>query len=38
MQSHLEENMQQDIDLIRSKVVEMGGISRKSVRRLSRCD
>ena len=31
MQSHLEENMQQDIDLIRSKVVEMGGLAEKSL-------
>ena len=31
MQSHLEENMQQDIDLIRSKVVEMGGLAEKAL-------
>ena len=31
MQSHLEENMQQDIDLIRSKVVEMGGLVEKAL-------
>ena len=31
MQSHLEENMQQDIDLIRSKVVEMGELAEKAL-------
>jgi phosphate transport system protein len=31
MQSHLEANMQQDIDLIRSKVVEMGGLAEKAL-------
>ena len=31
MQSHLEENMQQDIDLIRSKVIEMGELAEKSL-------
>ena len=31
MQSHLEENMQQDIDLIRSKVVEMGRLAEKAL-------
>ena len=31
MQSHLEENMQQDIDLIRSKVVKMGGLAEKAL-------
>lgn len=31
MQSHLEENLQQDIDLIRSKVVEMGELVEKAL-------
>ena len=31
MQSHLEENMQQDIDLIRSKVIEMGELAEKAL-------
>lgn len=31
MQSHLEENMQQDIDLIRSRVIEMGGLAEKAL-------
>lgn len=31
MQSHLEENMQQDIDLIRSKVIEMGKLAEKAL-------
>ena len=31
MQSHLEENLQQDIDLIHSKVIEMGGMVEKSL-------
>ena len=31
MQSHLEENLQQDIDLIRSKVIEMGELVEKAL-------
>ncbi len=31
MQSHLEANMQQDIDLIRSKVIEMGELAEKAL-------
>ena len=31
MQSHLEANMQQDIDLIRNKVIEMGGLAEKAL-------
>ena len=32
MQSHLEESLQQDIDLIRSKVMEMGGLVENALR------
>ena len=32
MQSHLEENLQQDIDLIRSKVIEMGELVEKALK------
>ena len=31
MQSHLEANMEQDVDLIRSKVIEMGELAEKSL-------
>jgi phosphate transport system protein len=32
MQSHLEESLQQDIDLIRNKVIEMGGLAESALK------